>query len=227
MAKSDITPDGYKILQSVEIDGLEVAIGENPEAAQQYVVCRRSLDQPFGAESHLIPAYTNDYLEAFRDFIHCQSAYADNIGLDRVYRGSPATDAAITEKACLPYGMGGDLKGKIGVIRQDILSPEYRAASHQLMLITGGFGCNPQAHGRKVYGVNLYSGKEESWLRAEIAGVMSEDNLPGWAHDKLTRLREPQAKESALAKIREAKAAKAEPQAERKTPSPIKSDPEL
>ncbi len=56
MAKDDIIRDGYKVLQSVEIAGMEVVLAENPEAAQPYMTWRRSLDRDFGVESHMPPS---------------------------------------------------------------------------------------------------------------------------------------------------------------------------
>lgn len=195
--------DGYEIMQSVIIDGMEIIIGENPNAKEQYIMWRRSLGESFGAESHLIPLFSNDYLKTLRDFIHCQSVYADNLGTDRIYRGSLVTDSALDSKDCVEGGMDSDLKGKVVAIRADALSPEYRARSHQLMLVTGGFGCSPGARGRVVYGTNIYSGTQERWDRTDILGVVAESNLPGWAPEKLAALRKPADKESVIDRIRE------------------------
>ncbi len=228
MAKDDVIRDGYKILQSVEIAGMEVILAENPEAAQPFMTWRRSLSQPFGVESHLIPIYGNDYLTVLREFIHTQSACADNIGTDRVYRGSPNADAPIEKDECVPDGMKGDLEGKVVAIRADILLPEYRARSHQMFLAQGGFGCSPTARGRTVIGTNLYSGEHERWHRQELIGVVDEAILPAWAKEKLAALRKPAERESVMEKIREAKAeAKTKPPAERKPKTHDKPEPEL
>lgn len=192
--------DGYEIIQSVEIDGMEIVVGENPDARETYMMWRRSLDQPFGAESHLIPVFDSDYLKVLREFIRCQSLYADNLDLGRIHR---RPDAALTAKDCAGGGMDEDLKGKVVAIRADALSPEYRARSHQLMLATGGFGCAPDARGRAVFGVNIYSGTRERWDRSDLLGVIAENTLPNWALEKLTILRKPAEKESVLGRIKE------------------------
>lgn len=217
--------DGYKIIQSVEIDGMEIVIADNPQAEKPYMMTRRSLDKAFGAEDYLIPVYSDDYVGVLREFIKSQSSYADNLSLDRVYRGSAVADAPLGAGDCVPNGMDADLKGQVIALQSDILLPEYRACSHQLLLATGGFGCSPTARGRAVYGTNLYSGQDERWDRGDILGVVAENTLPGWAHEKLAKLREPREKESVIAKIREAKES---PAPARKEPRQDKSrDPEL
>ena len=74
--------------------------------------------------------------------------------------------------------------------------------------------CSPGSRGRSIFGANLYSGEQERWNRSDILGVVAETTLPGWAYEKLERLREPREKESVLAKLREAKNAPATPKAE-------------
>lgn len=225
MAEERFAAEGYKIIQSVEINGMEVVVAENPDAHHQFMEWRRSLDQPFGAEDHLIPVFGNDYLDIFKEFIRCQSVYADGLALDRVYRTG---DVQLYKRDCVLEGMKNDLKNKVVVIKAEILSPEYQTASHQLMLATDGFGCSPEARGKAVFGVNIYSGNKEQWTRYDILGVMDEEKLPIWAREKLSRLREPREKESVIAKIREARAAaKTEPPTERKPKTHDKTGPEL
>lgn len=206
MVEDRFAADGYKITQSVEIDGMEIVLAENPAAEQPYMTWRRSVNEAFGVETHLLPMYSNDYVNVLREFINTQSVYLSNISLARVYRGSAlAEDAPLGAGDCVPGGKGADLKGRVVALRADILMPEYRAASHQLFLAQGGFGCSPDSRGRSVFGVNLYSGEQERWNRADILGVVAESTLPTWAAEKLARLREPREKESVLTKIREAK----------------------
>ncbi|MDL2237849.1 hypothetical protein LJC56_08500 [Christensenellaceae bacterium OttesenSCG-928-K19] len=219
MAEDRFITEGYKIIQSVEIDGMEIAIGENRDAEQPFMMARRSVNEVFGAEKHLIPVYGSDYVNIFREFIQCQSAHLDNLSLDRVYRGSAVADAPLEAGDCVPGGMDTDLEGKVVALKAGILRPEYRACSHQLMLATGGFGCSPNARGRTVFCVNLYSGDDERWNRSDILGVVAENTLPGWAHEKLARLREPREKESVIAKIRKAKNTPAPPREEGAQPA--------
>ena len=189
MADEEQLTDGYSVLQSVTIGGFKIVLGENPDAEKPYMTWRRSLNEPFGAEKHLLPTYSGDYLTVLKEFIRTQSIYADGLALDRVYRGSPADDAALTAADCVPGGMDADLAGKVVVIKASVLSPEYRACSYQLMLAESGFGCSPESNGRAVYGTNLYSGEKERWNRSDILGVAADNAIPGWARDKLAAIR--------------------------------------
>ena len=208
--------DGYKIIQSVEINGMEIVISDNPQAEQPYLLTRRSLDKAFGSEDYIIPVYSSDYLEVLRKFIECQSTCTDTLALERVYRGSHLEDYTLDVRDCIPGGMDMDLLGRVVALKARTLRPEFRTCSHQLMLATGGFGCSPNARGQAVYATNLYSGEKEHWDRGDILGVVAETALPGWAHEKLSKLREPRDKESVIAKIREAKT----------KPSPVREEPQ-
>jgi hypothetical protein len=160
------------------------------------------------------PCTAADYVDILRAFVQSQSAGVDNLSLDRIYRGSIVVDAPLSIGDCVPDGMASDLKGQVVVLRPDILLPEYRAASHQIFLAQGGFGCSPEARGRSIFGTNLYSGEQERWNRGDILGVVAETTLPGWAFEKLERLREPREKESVLAKLQAAKNNSASPKTE-------------
>ena len=136
---------------------------------------------------------------------------------EEITRDSVAEDAPLITGDCVPGSLGMDLKDKVVAIRPDALLPEYRAGTHQLLLAMGGFGCAPGSRGRAVFGTNIYSGEQERWDRSDILGVVRDNALPGWAREKLARLREPREKESVIAKIREAKETPA-PQRPESTP---------
>lgn len=83
---------------------------------------------------------------------------------------------------CYPEKM--DLKGKIVAIRPDCLKDEYKSALDQLFYAEGGFGCDPNAIGRKVYGRFIKDGERAWFMRDEIQGVVKLDLLPEWAKAK-------------------------------------------
>ncbi|MDR1070811.1 MAG: hypothetical protein LBL37_08540 [Gracilibacteraceae bacterium] len=174
-------------------------------------------DNPFIEECRAV-FETGDYLKAMREFTRRIGVSIDGLELDRVHRGSPLTEHPLSAGDCVPGGMAADLTGKVVVIRAEVLAPEYRLRSHQMMLAMRGFGCAPNASGRAVFCTNLYSGEKARWNRSDIAGVIAEDTLPEWARDKLAVLRgggetekfaskevPAEKPESTLAKIREAK----------------------
>jgi hypothetical protein len=216
--------DGYEIIQSVTLNGFQIIIGENPDAEKQYMTWCRSLNEPFGAETHLFPVFSSDYLEVLREFIRTQSVYADSLDLDRVYRGSPVADAALTVNDCAEGCMPKDLKGKVAVIKADVLPPEFRTRSRQLMLVTGRLSGFPGAREETVFGVNIYSGQSERRMRSDILGAAADSAVPGWAREKLAALRRIAEKESVLDKIRRDRTVRKLPDPNKQKPKTHKKD---
>lgn len=56
-------------------------------------------------------------------------------------------------------------------------------------MITGGFGASSNSRGQKVYAKNIASGENEVWTRQDIMGIISFDNLPLWAQNKLQQMK--------------------------------------
>lgn len=99
-------------------------------------------------------------------------------------------DSELTAKDCMPTTYEDDLKGKIIVVRGDILRPEYKRASNQLLLCTGGSGAKPNPYGRTCYAVHLYDARETAYYRQDILGIMPEEKLPEWAKKGLEAIRQ-------------------------------------
>ena len=76
-----------------------------------------------------------------------------------------------------------DYKGKVLVLKPTVLKEECRMPDNQLFLATGGFGCAPDSHGRKVLGYFLNDREETHFYRADFIGVIREECLPNWARE--------------------------------------------
>jgi hypothetical protein len=215
MEQSKKTIEGYEVFHSIRLDGVDQIVAINTDAIRPYRLyeCRR--DNMLCAEEYHLIQNDFDYIAVMREFLRRLGVRLDSLHLDRVYRGTPLIDAPIVPNDCVEGGLDADLTGRVIAIRQDVLSPEFRACSHQLHLATGGSGCSPDARGRAVYCTNLYSGEYTRFAREDVLGVVADDSevLPKWARDKLARLRDVSEKESVIAKI---KAAKANPEPKRK-----------
>ena len=85
-----------------------------------------------------------------------------------------------------------ELEGKVLVMSPNTLKESYWAPENQLWLATGGFGCNPNASGRAVYGICLSDGEQTRWNRHDFLGVIKDECLPDWAKQKLEEIRSPQ-----------------------------------
>ena len=84
-----------------------------------------------------------------------------------------------------------DYKGKVLVIRPNVLKEEYWSAQNQLWYGESGFGCSPIASGRAVFATCLGDGEKARWERSDFLGVLDEQYLPDWAQEKLAELRGP------------------------------------
>ena len=212
--------DGYAVLHAIRIDGAEQIVAEKDH---HYRLYRGERVSSLGLEEYTVVFEDRDYLKAMREFTRRIDSALDGLDLSRVYRGSRLVDYRLEAEDCVSGGMDADLKSKVVAIKAEVLSPEYRSGSYQLMLAEGGFGCSPNSRGQSVFCKELYSGESVRWARSDLLGVIAENTLPAWAKEKLAKLREPALRESVLGKIR---AAKAQPEQERKVLKPHKSEPE-
>ncbi len=212
--------DGYAVLHTIRIDGAEQIVAEKDN---HYRLYRGERVSGLGLEEYTVVFEDRDYLKAMREFTRRINSALDGLDLSRVYRGSPLVDFRLEAEDCVSGGMADDLRGKVVAIKAEVLSPEYRAGSYQLMLAEGGFGCAPNARGQSVFCKELYSGESVRWARADILGVVDESLLPAWAKEKLAKLREPAQRESVVDKIRAAKPVREQ---EPQPPKHHKSEPE-
>lgn len=103
-------------------------------------------------------------------------------------------DRSITASDCTVVSCEDDLNDKIVVIKPEVLRREYRRATCQLKLCTGGFGASPHSRGSACFCVDLYTGKESRYERMDILGIMEPEKLPGWAKHGLLTVQQERAK---------------------------------
>ena len=68
---------------------------------------------------------------------------------------------------------------------------------NKLMLCTGGFGAQANARGRTCYCISLFDGRQTSYYRSDVLGVIEPEKLPEWAKEGLAKaneIREPERK---------------------------------
>lgn len=88
-----------------------------------------------------------------------------------------------------------DYEGQVLVLKPEMLGGEYKTPDYQLFYAFGGFGCSPDAKGRKVMGQFLRDGEETNFRREDFVGVLKEEFLPEWAAEKLMQLQPPNEQE--------------------------------
>ena len=181
----------YVIIHAFHIGDREIVLGENPAAERnERYMCA------FCDNNGLMAGYTevmvsDDYPELARLFGERVAEQAEKTRIDLnspKIQGIP--NAPITAEGCEVINYQHDLQGKIVVIKPEVLRPEYRRATSQLQLCTGGFGASPNSWGTACYCTQLYSGKTSRFERSDILGVIAPENLPKWAKHYLICLQQ-------------------------------------
>lgn len=172
----------YVIIHALHIGDREIVLGENPAVVgDERYMCA------FCQNNGLTANYTevmvsDDYPELAKLFGErvAEQAEKTRIALNGPkIQGIP--NAPITAGGCEVIGHQHDLRGKIVVIKPEVLRPEYRRATCQLHLCNGGFGASPNSRGSACSCTELYSGKTSRFERSDILGVIAPENLPKWA----------------------------------------------
>ena len=181
----------YVIIHALHIGDREIVLGENPASkGNDRYMCA------FCQNNGLMAGYTEmmvskDYPELARLFGERVAEQAEKTRIDLngpKIQGIP--NEPITADGCEVIGYQHDLRGKIVVIKPEVLRPEYRRATSQLQLCTGGFGASPNSRGTACFCTQLYSGKSSYFERSDILGVIAPENLPKWAKHYLECIRQ-------------------------------------
>jgi hypothetical protein len=91
-----------------------------------------------------------------------------------------------------------DFAGKVLVLSPDTLKEDCWRQEDQLWLAKSGFGCDPDASGRKILATCLSDGETAYWNRHEFVGVIRDEQLPEWAREKLEQLQNPEQEQSSV-----------------------------
>lgn len=79
---------------------------------------------------------------------------------------------------------GVDLTGKLLVLRPECLKDEYKSPDYQLFYATSGFGCQPNARGRSVWGYFAKDDEHTTWWRSDFIGIIKDELVPDWVKEK-------------------------------------------
>lgn len=186
----------YTVLSSMYIGHKEIAICEDRYAAkdERYLCCYIENIAVF--ERYTDALVSDDFAEIAKVFGERIASAAEEIIKENEQANEKVgVNAEITSAECTPVNWEDSIENKVVVIKGDILQPEFRHASRQLMLCTGGFGSQPNARGRTCYCISLYDGKQTSYYRSDVLGVIETDRLPQWAKEGLVKANEIKAME--------------------------------
>ena len=185
----------FEISHSMRIGDREIVLGENPAGiGEERYMCA------FSTDNGLFSCYTeimvsNDDPELVKLF---GERVAEQAEKTRIALNGPKIQGIpnepITAEGCEVISHQHDLKGKVVVIKPEILRREYRRATCQLQLCTGGFGASPNSRGSACFCTELYSGKTSRFERSDILGIIAPEKLPKWAKHYLEVVRQAEKK---------------------------------
>ena len=178
--------ESYEVKNAIHIGGMEIILAEDITAKDPYMVCNCQWDNPLSADIYDKAVAGADYLEAMTEFTNRVSAQVQQIKDQRTERG--VSDEPLTASDCIPGSNSAPYGNQLVVIRPESMVASARTADEQLLLATGGNGCNPDARGQAVFCKNLFTGKTVRWERHDIAGIILPECIPVWAHQRLAEM---------------------------------------
>jgi len=191
----------YEIIHTFHIGDKEIVIGENINApsGERYMCA-------FCEKNEILGLYSDLWVSD--DFCEITKLYADRLSeqaektraalFKPKFQGIDTTP--LTKADCAPISSNDDLNGKIVVIKQEVLRQEYRRATNQIKLCTGGFGASPNSRGSACYCVDLYSRTTSRFERQDVMGTLRENQLPKWAELGLVQCRQEQRQKASKSK---------------------------
>jgi hypothetical protein len=179
--------DHWEIKYALFVGGHEIVFGEDQHDPEYpYFVGDCMYNNPFAIPEYRKCIGTADYLEAVTEFADRIKAQAELVRLERTERG--ISNKPIGRDACLPGGLGGDIEGKLVVIRPEVMQRDKRTEDYQYFLAEHGNGCRAEARGLGVFGRDLFSGERGRWERPDVMGIADPNKLPVWAKARLEAL---------------------------------------
>ena len=174
----------YEVLTSIRIGEYEIALLQNEKAPRDEVYMCAFIESNSMFECCTECMVSDSYTDVATLYGERVSEKAEEIQKQIEQEAKlVGNDTVLTKNDCVPIDENSFLSGKVIVLKPEVLRPEYRRQSHQLMLCMGGFGSYPNARGRTCFCVNLLDGRDTSWWRQDVLGVLPEDKVPAWAKD--------------------------------------------
>lgn len=179
----------YRICGAVTIGHRELVWGENPSAGpgQRYLCACHETTELFSR--YVDCMVSDDYAEIIQLF--GQRMVEETRALQKEVEQLKASGVSvepITMEQCVPDDKSDSLVGKVVVMRPEILRTEFQRPDCQVFLVTGGFGAQGSARGRKMFCTNLYHGRNEVFFRSDVLGMLRPECTPAWVSEKLAEV---------------------------------------
>ena len=100
----------------------------------------------------------------------------------------------LTKVHCENHNEPQNYKGKLLIIKPQVLEPPFRQKETQYFFAQNGFGCDPNSLGTAVFGHFLANGQKARLERSDFLGIADKSQLPIWASNRLELLEKPSMK---------------------------------
>lgn len=127
---------------------------------------------PYSSESH--PVLLNGFIDQVREMY-------SRLGL-------------LEKEQCIQSDEPRNYEKKLLILKPEVLNEQYKNPIYQYFYATGGFGCDPEKTGEKVFGQFLADNVKTYFYREDFCGEADSDKLPKWAVKRLSQLELPQMK---------------------------------
>jgi len=183
------TVNDFLVLFAMHVGPREVLFLLDINSAETpYMVGYCDIMPGLGAEQLNEVVGSDDYLECVEEFLDRVQGQVDMVRTERALCGGPQD--VLGKDHCLPSdGTEQDLRGRVVVIKPDVLRPEYRNAAHQIVYLFGGFGASANARGSAVFGYNVRSGEKSDWRRPDVLGILDPAKAPDWVKPGVEAIR--------------------------------------
>lgn len=179
MSKKDVRKiEEYEVTNNFKIGNKELVIGEdmNNKDGHHYMTC-------YVCNNGLVEYYdeavvSNNYLEIAEEFANRVKSEVSEI--KELINAENQPLQLITADMCNRDVFGENLEGKLLVVKADVLLPEYRTATHQIIRCTGGNGANPNAIGNAIFCNQPFNNSQQRFERYEILGELKPEFYPEW-----------------------------------------------
>ena len=160
---------GYEVIQSKWAGGKEHLLAENKRVTpdERYLVCVYTSNGIIGEYSDA--ATGGDLAEAKQEFADRVNSTLADVQRELDERGLPTE--LFTAERCVPHSYDQCIKGTVVAIKAEVLAPEYRRGSEQLVYVVGGFGANANARGNAVFCHHLSTGEATRFERYQVLGI--------------------------------------------------------
>ena len=172
--------DNYRIINSIHIGDKEIVLGVDMKNSDgnYYMVADYEKNELF--ERYSNACVGDDFIEIAEIYSNRIKGQVDKLKAET--KDCPKT--MITADMCDSI-TDRDLTGEIIVIAPNVLRPEYRTETHQIVRCTGGNGARADARGSAVFCDYLYKDENTRFERYDVLGILKKEYYPEWLTKRL------------------------------------------